>query len=87
MTSQERRKLLAQSHTLRSLVTLAAEPVTDAVVAQVRACFAGRELIKVRVRADTHAECDAAADELTRRVPCELVKRVGRVAVLYRPGP
>ncbi len=85
MTAKQRRELLAQSHPLSAVATIAADNLSDAVVTQVRTCFAGRPLIKVRVRADSGAACDAAADELARRVPCELVKRVGRVAVLYRP--
>ena len=85
MTAKQRRELLAQSHTLNAVATIWANDVSDAVVAQVRACLAGRALVKVRVRADSGPACDAAAAELARRVPCELVKRVGRVAVLYRP--
>ena len=85
MTAKQRRELLAQSHALNPAATIAADNLSDAVVTRVRACLAGRALVKVRIRADSGPECDAAAAELARRVPCELVKRVGRVAVLYRP--
>jgi RNA-binding protein len=87
LTSQERRDLLAASHATQALVTVSADNLTEAAIAQVRACFAHHELVKARIHADTADECDAAAAELAARVPCELVKRIGRIALLYRPAP
>jgi RNA-binding protein len=77
--------MLAASHALQPVVTVSAGNLTDAAVAQVRACFAHHELVKARIHADTGDECDVAAVELAARVPCELVRRIGRVALLYRP--
>jgi len=84
LSAKERQALLAESHPLKAVATLSADALTDAAVEHVRAAFVGRELLKVRIQADSGDECDAAAADLARRVPCELVKRVGRVAVLYR---
>ena len=77
--------MLAASHPLQPLATVSATNLTDAAIAQVRACFANHELVKVRIHAETGGECDVAAGELAARVPCELVKRIGRVALLYLP--
>jgi RNA-binding protein YhbY len=41
---------------------------------------------KVRIHADSGAECEQAAAELAQRVPCEVVSRVGRVVLLHRPA-
>ncbi len=87
LSSKARQTLLAESHKLKPAAILSADALTDAAVAHVRAAFAGRELVKVRIQADSGAQCDAAAAELAQRVPCEIVKRVGRVVVLYRPSP
>lgn len=89
LSAQERRALLAASHRLRAAVTLAADDVSEAAVAHVRAAFSTRTLLKVRIAADSAAGCDAAAAELARRVPCQVVRRIGRVVLLYResPGP
>ena len=86
LTAKERRELLGQSHSLEAVATISAGELPDTVVAHIRRSFAGRALMKVRIHADSAAECDAAAVELVRRVPCELVKRIGRVVVLYRAG-
>ena len=85
LTAKQRRELLAASHPLKPLVTISPDNLSDDVVAQVRAAFTGRTLLKVRVNADNTAACDAIAAELVARVPCELVKRVGHVVVLHRP--
>lgn len=87
LTAKQRRDLLAASHALRPVADVSPDNVSDAVIAQVRTAFNGRELLKVRVRADTAAECDAVAAEFVTRVPCTLVRRVGHVLVLYREGP
>ena len=87
LTAKERRKLLAESHTLKPLVVASASKLTSDVVEHVRAALAGQRLMKVRLHADSGAECDAAAVTLARDVPCEIVKRVGRIVVLYRREP
>lgn len=85
LDSRSRKDLLARSHPLRPTVTLSTN-LTDAAVAQVRTAFGSRELLKVRVQADSTAECDEVAARLAREVPCELVKRVGHVVILFRPA-
>ena len=84
LDSRTRSALVAQSHSLRPAVTLSAEQLSEASIAQVRDALRGRRLLKVRVQADSAAECDAAVEQLATEVPCELVKRVGRVVILFR---
>ena len=87
LSAKERRALLGSSHRLKPAVTLAAGVVSDGAVAHVRAALRDHRLLKVRVTSDERRECDAVAAELARRVPCELVKRVGRTILLYQRGP
>ena len=88
LTPQKRRALLAEWHRLKPVATLAANELSEGALAHVRAAFANRELVKLRVNADSAAACDTLAQELARRVPCELVRRVGRILLLYRAaGP
>ena len=83
LTSRERRALIARGHQLKADIVLPADAVTDASVAHVQVALRKRDLVKVRIASDTSKECDALAAELAARVPCELVQRVGRVALLY----
>ena len=87
LSSRERRDLLAASHTLKPLATLPPDGLTETLIQHVRSGFASQPLLKIRVAADNNEQTDRVAAELAGRVPCEVVKRVGRVVVLYRRPP
>ena len=87
LNTKERRALSAQSHSLKAALSVSAEALTDNVVAHVRSNLAAHRLLKVRIHAGNGEECDAAAAEIARRVPCEVVRRIGRVVLLYWAGP
>jgi RNA-binding protein len=84
ITPQQRRALMVEGHHLKPIATVAAGELSDGAVAHVRAAFVGRPLVKLRVNVDSGAECDVLAEELARRVPCEVVGRLGRVLLVYR---
>ena len=86
LDARTRRELIKRGHGLKAELNVSAGEVTEAAVEHVRTFLASHDLGKVRVRADSGAECDQAAAELATRVPCEVVSRVGRVLLLYRPG-
>ena len=86
LNAKQRKELWAQSHQLKAAITLSAEDLSDGAVAHVRGAFGPRTLLKVRLATDQRAACDVAAAEFERRVPCTVVKRVGRVVLLYRPA-
>lgn len=59
------------------------EGLTPAVIEAIRSALRRTELIKVRIRAADHAEADEVARQIVEAVPCDLVARTGRVAVLH----
>ncbi len=85
LSGKARRALLAQAHSLKARIILRAGAIDEAAVAHVRAALATQPLLKVRIQTDDRSECDHAARTLAERAGCELVRRIGRVAVLYRP--
>lgn len=87
LTAKERRELLTQGHALKAVVAISADALTDSVVAHVRTSFGSQRLVKLRIHAESGDACDAAAAEIAQRVPCEIVKRIGRVVLLYRAEP
>ena len=84
LTSQQRKALAAQANRLKAHVIISADELSDATVVHVRRAFGDKELLKVRISTDDRNECQQAAEELARQLPCELVQRIGRVALLYR---
>jgi len=83
ISSGQRRQLAAKGNRLKANVIISAGDLSDAAVEHVRNAFGDKELIKVRINTDDRQECARTADALAVRIPCELVQRVGRVALLY----
>jgi len=84
LEAKERRRLIAEAHHLKAAVTIAADELSDNIVAHVRDLLRQHPLTKVRVATDDRTTCEAVAEELARCVPCDVVTRVGRVVVLHR---
>lgn len=88
LKSSERRALQRRAHELSPRVFIGRRGVTDSIVAQVRQLFEKTDLVKGRVQTDVTADADLAAEELSRRVPCHRVGRVGRTFTIARmKGP
>jgi RNA-binding protein len=83
-TKTDRREFLKRGHGLKARLAVGRGGLTDAFLLQVRAAFVNTDLLKVRLEADTGDEADLLAEELAKQVPCYLVQRVGRVALIYR---
>jgi RNA-binding protein YhbY len=87
LTAQLRRALAARGNRLPDKLTLGAEPPTLATLDHVRRAFVRDDLIKVRINTDDRGAFGRTVDALAAGVPCEVVQRVGRVALLYRERP
>lgn len=77
------RELRARGQKLKARLALGHKGLSDPFVQEVRAELARSELIKVRIEEEDRGEADRLAEELARRVPCHLVQRIGRVALLF----
>jgi len=86
LSSNERRALAARGQRLRARIVIRAGELSETAVAHVRSAFARADLIKVRISTDDRVACERAAAQLAERIPCELVQRIGRVVLLYRPA-
>lgn len=86
-TKADRRELLKRGHGLKAYLAVGRGGLTDAFLRQVRATFVNSDLLKVRLEADTADESDLLAEQLAGQVPCHLVQRVGRIALIYRKPP
>ena len=84
LSEKQLRFLRGKAHALKPVVMLGNKGLTDNVVAETSQALRDHELIKVRVRAANHAARDAMLSQLVTRTACELVTRIGHVAVLYR---
>lgn len=87
MLDQKRRKSLAgQAHQLKPCIAITGGVVRDSHLDAIRSQFQTRELIKVRVLADSKASVETVAAAICAATGCELIARTGYIAVFYLPG-
>jgi RNA-binding protein len=87
LTSKERARLKARAHALEPFVQVGAAGVTDAVAKEVDKALTAHELIKVRIGTDDREERVALGDDLSARTGADVVHRVGKILILFRPRP
>jgi RNA-binding protein len=85
LTSKQRAFLQAQAHDLKPVILLGHKGISDAVIKETQQALLAHELIKCRLHDDGTLDDDAAA--LASGAGAELVARMGRIAILYRPHP
>lgn len=85
LTPRERARLKAQAHALEPLVHVGQAGLTAAVIAEVDRALTAHELIKVKVAITDRVERDDLCGKLASATGAEVVARVGKVAVLWRP--
>lgn len=85
LSSAQRRSLAAAGNRLKAGIHVSADAPDDGLLSHLRTAFERGELLKVRVNAADREQVVRVAAALAAAVPCELVQRVGRVVLLYRP--
>ncbi len=84
LTSQERAKLISLSHSLKDLVFIGKENITDTVVAQINDNLYAHELIKIKVNKNTAYSLEDLANEICEKCNCTLVAIIGSKIVVYK---
>lgn len=87
LSAGKRRELRAAAQRLKARLIVGRKGLTDALLAEVRGELLRHELIKVRLDEDDAGEAELLATQLAEGIPCHLVQRIGRVALLYRQRP
>jgi len=87
MTGKQRRQLRALAHALKPVVVVGQRGLSDAVVSQIDGALTTHELIKIKVSAESPDEREPTAEQLQRRLGCEVAGVIGRVLILYRAHP
>lgn len=87
LNEAQKRHLRGLAHPRRVIVQTGNAGLTDAVLREIELALDHHELVKIRVVATDRAERDAQIARAVTMTRCELVQRIGHVAVLYRHNP
>lgn len=84
LDNRQRQELKARAHHLKGRIIIGKAGATDAVLADIRRAFSKSDLLKVRIQHPERAEIDRIVKHISATVPCELVGRVGFVAIFHK---
>jgi len=87
LSSQQVRKLRGNAHSLKVIVTIGNNGLTDNVVNEIDNALEQHELLKIRVNAGDRDERDEMIQAILDKTGAELIQRIGHVASLYRCNP
>ena len=83
-TTQDSKQLRAIGHKLRPVVTIAANGISEGVLAELERALDDHELIKVKLAAGSREARSAVHSAICERTGAELVQRIGNTVLLLR---
>ena len=86
LSSTQRKFLRGRAHSLKPVVTLGKEGVSDSLVRETAVALQTHELIKVKLLGYDRRERDDLVLELSDKVGATVAGTVGRIAVLFKPA-
>ncbi len=84
LSELQKRHLRGLAHKLKPVVMLGNAGFSEGVANELDLTLEHHELIKVRVSAEDRETRDALIKEMCAAAKCELVQRIGHIAVVYR---
>ena len=86
LTKTQVRHLRGLGHTLKPVVIIGGGGLSDGVIGELNQSLEHHELLKVRVNAEDREERETLIEQMCKAVSCNLVQRIGHIALLYRPA-
>lgn len=85
LTNEKKRKLISAAHSLKPVVMVGNQGLTENVITEIDRALFDHELIKIKIsEAEDKAEKVAIANEICHRVKAECLRLIGNIAIFYR---
>ena len=84
LSTQQIKHLRAQAHSLKPVVMVGANGITENLMEESNIALTAHELIKIKVRAEERAERDALIELICKKSDATPVQRVGHNLTLFR---
>ena len=82
------KKLLRKiSYSLKPVVIIGQNGVTDAVLSEIDVSLNAHELIKIRIRESNKDKRDEQCLKIQKNLGVEIIHQIGFIVVFYRPNP
>ncbi|RIZ65183.1 MAG: ribosome assembly RNA-binding protein YhbY [Methylococcales bacterium] len=86
MNPTDKKKLRADAHTLKPVVTIGQSGLTAPVLAEIELALDHHELIKVKIRAERDSR-KLISEQIHNETGAEIIQSIGQVVVIYRLNP
>ena len=86
LTPKQKRHLRGLAHSLKPVVMIGNNGITEGVLTELDERLAHHELLKVRISGQDRSEQLKMVEDLYKRSNSQLVTTIGHIAVLYRRG-
>lgn len=86
LTNKQKQFLKQQAHSLKPVVLLGANGLTEGVIAEIDGALEHHELIKVKVPEEGRELRKQIMQTIVRETQAEEVQVIGKVQILYRPA-
>lgn len=87
ITSEQRRELRAQAHSLTPVVAIAQHGLSDAVLKEININLKAHGLIKIRVYNDDRAAREGYLTTICEALDAAPVQHIGKLLIVWRPKP
>ena len=86
LSVEQRKYLKGMAHSLKPVVMIGAQGLTEAVISEAGRALAAHELIKVRVLGDDRAARETWLQDLCAALDAAPVQHIGKLLLLYKPA-
>jgi RNA-binding protein len=86
LSTKQKQYLKGLAHSLKPVVLMGSNGLTEAVMAEIEIALAHHELIKVRIAAEDRETKALIVEAILREANAEKVQVIGKILVLYRPS-
>jgi len=84
ITSQQKRELKAQSHSLKPTIIVGNNGLTDAVLSEIHRALEDHELIKIRFNEKDRELREEIVTKICKKNKAVLIQSIGHIIAIYR---
>lgn len=86
LTNKQKQYLKGLAHSLKPVVQLGGNGLTEGVLAEIEQALSHHELIKVKVPTDDREEKSLIMDAILRETQAQKLQTIGHTLIMYRPS-
>lgn len=86
LSNDIKKRYRAIGHSLKPVVTVAGNGLSETVLAEIERALEDHELIKIKIVFEDRESRKAVINELVSQCKLEVVQEIGKIALVYRPA-